>query len=247
MIPFIRKGTQQGSATIERSPDDITSRFVARVSRRRACQTLSGGALGAVLAGLGLSDVAASCRRTGKRCRRNGQCCSGRCKRNKCRRERVAVDPPGGGGGDAGGGGGAGTGEAEFRQRVLVSGTIDITDDETFGSDERCAHSVSVDSGPLTSADPLFATTIARGCGGEVRVEVALQAALRDNGDIGVSGRVYLFEGTSEATTDLDGEEVITAFIVPRDSSALKEVTVRNVREGGDYANIRLTFHNASA
>jgi hypothetical protein len=80
-----------------------------------------------------------------------------------------------------------------------------------------------------------------------VRVELTLDLARRDNGDVAISGWVSLFEGTSESTTDLDGEEEIAEFIVPWDSSVSKNVTVHNEREGGDRANIGLTFRNVAA
>ena len=57
-------------------------------SRRSTLRLLAGGVLGGLLTALGVPRAEArhaGCRHVGKRCRRDGQCCSGRCKREKCR------------------------------------------------------------------------------------------------------------------------------------------------------------------
>jgi hypothetical protein len=57
-------------------------------TRRRLFAGVAGSALGTLLALRGLEDVGAShvaCRHVGETCSRNGECCSSRCKRGKCR------------------------------------------------------------------------------------------------------------------------------------------------------------------
>lgn len=65
--------------------DALARSLATSGSRRGLVRRGALGALGAALAGLGAreSAVAAECRGRGDKCRRNGQCCSGKCRRNK--------------------------------------------------------------------------------------------------------------------------------------------------------------------
>ncbi len=68
--------------------DQLTKRLVGSTHSRRGFLRLgAGGGLAAVVFGTAAVEVSA-CRRTGKPCakgRRNGNCCSGTCRRGKCR------------------------------------------------------------------------------------------------------------------------------------------------------------------
>ena len=69
--------------------DRIVKGLGRPASRRTAAKTLAVGGLGVALTRLMASDaIAASCRRNGRPCRHNGQCCSGECHRDVCRRDR---------------------------------------------------------------------------------------------------------------------------------------------------------------
>jgi hypothetical protein len=60
----------------------------AALSRRRLLTGMAGSAVGAVAATLGFADASAShyaCVHIGKRCGNSDQCCSGVCKRKRCR------------------------------------------------------------------------------------------------------------------------------------------------------------------
>jgi len=67
--------------------DRLTKWLVDRPTSRRGLLRLGvGGGLAAL--GFGMADEVSACRRTGKSCiegRRNGDCCSGTCRRGKCR------------------------------------------------------------------------------------------------------------------------------------------------------------------
>jgi hypothetical protein len=67
--------------------DDAVRSLTTTASRRGALRLVAGGAVGALLAALGLRDAAAhaGCRHQGKTCDRNSQCCSKRCRHGKCR------------------------------------------------------------------------------------------------------------------------------------------------------------------
>lgn len=70
--------------------DALAQQFANIGSRRKVLRTLAGGALAAVLARTGVAGVAAeeaatACLRDGTGCRRGNQCCSGVCRRGKCR------------------------------------------------------------------------------------------------------------------------------------------------------------------
>lgn len=68
--------------------DTLARILGASRSRRSAFKLLSGGAIGAVLLRFGIDDVAAfneACRSLGRRCDRDRDCCSRRCRRGTCR------------------------------------------------------------------------------------------------------------------------------------------------------------------
>ncbi len=64
--------------------DTLTrSLAISAITRRTALKRLAGGSLGALAAALGVTGAGAThwgCRHVGKPCRRDGQCCSGRCR-----------------------------------------------------------------------------------------------------------------------------------------------------------------------
>ena len=69
--------------------DQITKGLASPASRRTAARALAVGALGVALTRLATPGAeAAGCRRNGKPCERNRQCCSGECHRDVCRRDR---------------------------------------------------------------------------------------------------------------------------------------------------------------
>ena len=69
--------------------DQITKGLARPASRRTAARALAVGALGVALTRLTTTGTeAAQCRRNGRPCERNGQCCSGECHRDVCRRDR---------------------------------------------------------------------------------------------------------------------------------------------------------------
>ena len=73
-------------------PFDALSRELAgSPTRRDALRLLLGGTFAAALARLGLGEVAVAvetCRAVGKRCERDKECCSKRCRRRTCRCRR---------------------------------------------------------------------------------------------------------------------------------------------------------------
>lgn len=133
-----------------------------------------------------------------------------------------------------------------IRRRVIASAHMDITDDETFGSNEHNSADQQVDVF-ISSKQPRNVMNFVGKCGGEVRVEMTLNASATTEGDIQVSGDIKLYEGTSEDSDDLDGTTPIH-FSVPHDDIINNlPLTVRNSDEGGDFANIVLTINNFAA
>jgi hypothetical protein len=128
------------------------------------------------------------------------------------------------------------------RRRAVIDAHIAVTDDETFGSDEH-AHGDKRGEVILTSELPQELISMAQGAGGEVRIELRLDAQATLDGDVIVTGKIQLYEGTSEQTDDLDGEESVN-FVAPRDNFTRKSYTVRNQDEGGDHAEITMTVSN---
>jgi hypothetical protein len=80
--------------------------------------------------------------------------------------------------------------------------------------------------------------------GGECRVELTLNGQRLDNNDVRVDGNVKLFEGTSEDTGDLDGQENFS-FIVPKGRTVEDSRRVVNEDEGGDFADVGMTVSNS--
>jgi len=132
------------------------------------------------------------------------------------------------------------------RRRVVIDATISVTDDETFGSNEHASggkHGEAI----VTHLLPQELITMVQTCGGEVRIELRLNAqTTTSEEDVIVTGDILLYEGTSEQTDDLDGQESVN-FIIPRDSSTRKSYTVRNQNEGGDFAVVTMTAVNSAA
>lgn len=128
-------------------------------------------------------------------------------------------------------------------RRLTASAKIFGVDDETFGSDEygRAEYTREV---VLADSQPQNVLHMECRWGGECRVELDLTGQMMDNGDVRISGNALLYEGTSESTGDLDGQTDFTA-LVPRGKTVSSSQTVKNTDEGGDYANITITFNNA--
>lgn len=136
-------------------------------------------------------------------------------------------------------------GQPEVRRRVTINAHMDLTDDETFGSNE---HNSGDKSGEVvvTSDNPQEIINMVVKAGGEMRVELPINVQARSSGDTKATGTAKLYEGTSEETDDLDGTLDVD-FLIPRDGFVSKEYTIRNTDEGGDFAVIKLTASNFPA
>ena len=70
--------------------DDLTRALATTTTRRQFLKTLAGGVAGGLLAFLGVGEAAANdndnddCKRNGKKCKKNKQCCSGNCQDGRC-------------------------------------------------------------------------------------------------------------------------------------------------------------------
>jgi len=87
--------------------DDLTRGLTEVASRRTVLRGLLGAALGGLLAQMGIEDAGAAfadCRALSKRCSRDNQCCTGRCKRGRCTCPMGTTKNPTGGGCTATGG-----------------------------------------------------------------------------------------------------------------------------------------------
>lgn len=128
-------------------------------------------------------------------------------------------------------------------RRVTVSGFISGVDDETFGRDETGKKEFTQET-ILGDSQPQSVLQTELRWGGECRVELQLTGTLLDDSGVRVTGEAKLFEGVSESTGDLDGT---TSFnvLIPRGRTTTTQQRVNNTDEGGDYADISLTFSNA--
>ena len=123
-----------------------------------------------------------------------------------------------------------------------LSGSTYITDDETF-ADEHCTRSLAGSDAAQLPFDPGFNISDTNNkCGGEIRVEFHVAGTLHDDGSWCVdSGRVLLYEGTSESTNDLDGTQTFSGCVDPGVQTFTTSGTVYNTAEGGDKARYTVT------
>jgi hypothetical protein len=128
-------------------------------------------------------------------------------------------------------------------RRLTVSAFIAGVDHETFGRNEYGEASLLRET-ILSDSLPQNVLELECRWGGECRVELTLVGQALDNGDVRVNGTAKLFEGISEDTDDLDGQKDFVV-LVPRGKNVPHSETVKNNDEGGDYADITLTFNNS--
>jgi hypothetical protein len=136
-------------------------------------------------------------------------------------------------------------GVPEVRRFVTVVAHMDLIDDETFGSNEFSSADERREV-VVTNFAPQELIKMSDGAGGELRVELALDVQARSTGDVSITGKASLFEGTSETSNDLDGDDAIQ-FIAPRDGFVSKKYVVVNEDEGGDQGTITLSVANFPA
>ena len=132
-----------------------------------------------------------------------------------------------------------------MNRRIVVTGTVEIVDDEIF-ENERCNHAVSGNV-IIGEGQPSSLIRFSQCCGGEVRVEVDLNAAATSKGEVKVTGSAKLFEGASCETTDLEDEESIDFLVPVNDMAPFQIKLLSEGVGGGDNAKIRLNFANFPA
>jgi hypothetical protein len=128
--------------------------------------------------------------------------------------------------------------------RVTVSGTMEIVDDEVINRrNERAILDVSGTA--VVGLDPSSLVRMEGCAGGEVRVELALDVQGADNGMVRVVGTASMYEGTSCTTRELEDTETIR-LTIPANQYTPYTVNLNNSETfGGDTARITLNFHNA--
>lgn len=133
----------------------------------------------------------------------------------------------------------------DVQQKLLISGTIDLSDYETFGSNETTTVTVNW-SIVLTPSSPTAVYKNDWCVGDEVRAELHITFNLDPStGRVYGNGKSWLYEGTSCSTSDLESTDTFT-FNINTGGSWSYDVKVWNVDESepGDHAHFHLTFHN---
>lgn len=132
-----------------------------------------------------------------------------------------------------------------IRRLVTVTASMEITDDETFGSNEHgSANGQTQDT--VANDHPRGLFSLIGKAGGEVRVEININAIASVEGGVNISGNIKLYEGESTESDDLDGTTEISAYVA-RDRTITQLLNVRNTAEGGDFADITLVIGNYAA
>jgi len=134
---------------------------------------------------------------------------------------------------------------SSLRRHIVCQAVGELVDDETFGSNEKAPINVT-SSGTVDTNVPAQVLEIAQGCGGEVFLFVKAVAESIGNGNVRVTVDLFLYEGTTETPEDLDGTNQAVISLAA-DSFETVNVYVHNTDEGGDYADLRLTFANFPA
>jgi hypothetical protein len=131
------------------------------------------------------------------------------------------------------------------RRKVSVTTLMNLTDHETFGANEHASAQLTRVAVVTDDVDQQLMYMEAR-CGGEIRVELTLNAIVLQNGDIRIEGNAKLYEGASDRTNELNGENDFTVLI-PANKFVPYFVNVWNTYEGerDDKADITMHFRNS--
>lgn len=123
---------------------------------------------------------------------------------------------------------------------------FDGRDDEDFTSDEVTNPGPEYRELELGPDRLTNATSRTYRWGGEVRAEYTIELALLADNSLQVQVRCLLFEGTSEDTSDLDGQGVVS-FNVPMDSTGATVLKVTNTQEDepDTFGRLAVTIENA--
>jgi subtilisin family serine protease len=139
--------------------------------------------------------------------------------------------------------------DSPWYRELVLAGTMVLHDYETFTDDEEKTSVFSVSGIPTTFQLGPFQTHVdlpvwIDKVGGEVRGEVRLTLDWKNNSSIDVRYNIRLYEGTSEDTTDLDGE--ITGILnVPKDNTGNLSEKVMNTDENSpDFIKLDMTIKN---
>jgi hypothetical protein len=131
-------------------------------------------------------------------------------------------------------------------RKLNISGHMKLQDYENFGPNEvkttQFSKSTTLDDDQLEEL-----MEVIEGVGGEVRGELTINAQLLSGNRIRVWVDIWLYEGTSESTSDLDGERH-SNFIVREGQTVNKTYMVYNTDEGDDdFVRVVFTCKNLPA
>ncbi|KAM5353219.1 hypothetical protein ACJZ2D_016884 [Fusarium nematophilum] len=128
---------------------------------------------------------------------------------------------------------------------LVASGNVTGIDHETFGPNESMMAPI-FGRVILTQQDvPQNFITLAKGWGGECRVEVTLTARLLSRRHVLVTVNGKLFEGTSESTRELEDEKDASVVVARGGVPVPFSMSLHNSGfGGGDSATISLVFTN---
>jgi len=131
-------------------------------------------------------------------------------------------------------------------RKIFASGSVDVIDDEWPFDATRCAYRINGEA-VVGEQQPSALISWSDCCGGEVRVELDLQAMALSSGDIKVLGQARLYEGTSCNTQDLEDKKDID-FLVPANKMTQFNLQLESQGPGGgDKADIKINFANFPA
>ena len=139
--------------------------------------------------------------------------------------------------------------DSPWYREVVLAGTMVLHDYETFANDEEKTVDFSGSGIPTTHQLGPFQTHVdlpvwIDKVGGEIRGEVRLILDWKNDSSVDVKFNIKLYEGTSEDTTDLDGEES-GILNIPKDTTGNLSEEVWNTDEGSpDFIKLNMTIEN---
>jgi hypothetical protein len=134
----------------------------------------------------------------------------------------------------------------EWFREITIRGTMNIKDEENWPDDDEYATRTFFQNGIQVGPFGTHAeTSWTERMGGEIRVEVYLRLDWKINSSVDIWYDVKLFEGTSESTSDLDGERSGTVNVA-RDTTYDLRVFVKNDDEDDDdHVDLSLLISNS--
>jgi hypothetical protein len=128
---------------------------------------------------------------------------------------------------------------AQSIYHVVVDGTTEFHDYETFGSDEHGVIGFRREQNLGTGSVGVTLLQWQQGFGGELRVEIDISGSLQPDGTLNVNVQSRFYEGASEGTHELEDTRSYQTLVWPGTTSNF-EIHLANDED--DWATVRASI-----